>query len=189
MVSDKDRTTLVENNPQDQVSVVSQLKLENTPANFVAGKISKNLEKWKELTSDKSIIDIVRGYVLEFDHHPIQHFIPSPIQFNDTEWDIVNNEVIGLLDKQVIKEVPQCQEYYFSNIFIRPKKDGSHRLILNLKGLNKQLDKKHFTYHLSLIKLCKQVLGKPTVSLQNLAELIGKMVAAQPGVPLAPLFL
>ena len=29
-------------------------------------------------------------------------------------------------------------------IFLRPKKDGSHRLILNLKHLNKSIEKVHF---------------------------------------------
>ena len=36
------------------------------------------------------------------------------------------------------------QGEFISPIFLRDKNDGSHRLILNLKGLNKYLEYKHF---------------------------------------------
>ena len=39
---------------------------------------------------------------------------------------------------------PQDGQGYFSNIFIRPKKDDSHRIILNLKKLNASVEAPHF---------------------------------------------
>ena len=38
------------------------------------------------------------------------------------------------------------------NIFLREKKDGSHRVILNLKFLNETIDKVHFK--MGLVKKC-----------------------------------
>ena len=33
-------------------------KFQNTPQNFYAGKISSNIERWKEITSDRKILKI-----------------------------------------------------------------------------------------------------------------------------------
>lgn len=34
----------------------------NKPENFVAGKISQFLNRWKSLTSDKWILDVINGH-------------------------------------------------------------------------------------------------------------------------------
>ena len=46
--------------------------------------------------------------------------------------------------KGVLTNAKADPENYISNIFIRPKSDGSHRLILNLKYLNAGVDHIHF---------------------------------------------
>ena len=57
---------------------------------------------------------------------------------------VINYEVEKLLKKGVIVRAPQDEKGYFSNIFICPKKDGPHRMILNLKKLNTSMEAPHF---------------------------------------------
>ena len=53
-------------------------------------------------------------------------------------------EIEKLLKKGVIVRSPQDGQGYFSNIFIHPKKDGSYRMILNLKKFNTSVEAPHF---------------------------------------------
>ena len=48
------------------------------------------------------------------------------------------------MKKGVIVESTHEPNEYISPIFLRPKKDGSHRLILNLKSLNQSVVYQHF---------------------------------------------
>ena len=64
------------------------------------------------------------------------------INFTRQEQEVIDVELDKLLIKGVISETTHCRGKYISTIFVRPKKDGGHRLILNLKSLNK-----HFVYH------------------------------------------
>ena len=50
----------------------------------------------------------------------------------------------GLVKKGVIEKVQHEKGEIISNIFIPPKQDGSFRLILNLKKLNKHIEKINF---------------------------------------------
>ena len=53
-------------------------------------------------------------------------------------------EIDKLLIKGVISETTHCRSEYISTIFVPPKKDGGHRLILNLKSLNEHVEYHHF---------------------------------------------
>ena len=136
------------NNIIDSVSTCHaccELKVYNTVDNFLGGKLKLFFKQWQNLTSDKFILQTVNGYKIELDDKPIQNFIPKPIEFNGSEHDKITTEVEKFLSKNIIRE---CQigekEEYFSNIFIRPKKDGSVRVILNLKNFNEHVEKIHF---------------------------------------------
>ena len=52
--------------------------------------------------------------------------------------------VDGLVKQGVIEKVQHEKGEIISNIFIRPKRDGSFRLILNLKKLNEHIEIIHF---------------------------------------------
>ena len=58
---------------------------------------------------------------------------PKEIKFSNVETGFIDTEIKRLLQKAVIG--PSCHETgeFVSTIFVRPKPDGSHRLILNLK--------------------------------------------------------
>ena len=78
----------------------------------------------------------VRGATIEFDSQPYNTKRPQST-FSVEESAIIDSEVAKLLSKHIIETLADHTPYeMISNIFIRPKKDGGHRLILNLKGLN-----------------------------------------------------
>ena len=84
---------------------------------------------------------------LEFITTPYQQYPMPLIRFNSSEGAIIDGEIQQLLSKGVLEETePSYGQYilYISTIFLRKKKNGSYRLILNLKGLNKSIEYKHF---------------------------------------------
>lgn len=117
----------------------------NTPENFFGGKIANFIHHWQEITSDEWILNTVQGYTIEIDSLPHQTFVPTPILFNDHEHKLISAEVEAFLDKNIIERVNYCQNnQFYSNIFVRPKKDDTVRMILNLKQFNEHVDKIHF---------------------------------------------
>ena len=116
--------------------------LVNTPENFKAGKISQFYEKWTTLTKDKFILDIVQyGYEIEFESEPCEGCNRIPINFNGKEREIISNLLENFESKGVIVESEHEVGEILSYIFIRPKSDGTYRLILNLSRLNDHVDK------------------------------------------------
>ena len=111
---------------------------------FRAGNIKNFLSAWRELTSDKHILSIVQGCTLEFEQFPCQNKPHKPCHFSESEILVLNTEIQKLLDKAVIVECEHEPFEYFSNIFLRPKKNNSFRTILNLKHLNKLIVYRHF---------------------------------------------
>ena len=55
----------------------------------------------------------------------------------------IDAEIKKLLIKKVIKPCKK-EGGFISNIFTRPKKDGTKRMILNLKKFNENIEYKHF---------------------------------------------
>ena len=111
---------------------------------FKAGQISSRLSKWTEITSDQSILDSVSGYHIEFHSTPKQHMPPRQTHVALKEASALTAEIHKLLSKGVIAVAQHEDGEYLSPIFTRPKKDGSHRLILNLKSLNLFVEYHHF---------------------------------------------
>ena len=72
------------------------------------------------------------------------YLIKKEIIFPPEMHAAIENEVSKLLDKKVIEKVEESDDQVVSNIFGRLKKDGTTRIILNLKEFNKQFDKIHF---------------------------------------------
>ena len=109
-----------------------------------AGRIKHHLAQWGKLTSDPHILNIVRGCKIEFDQPPCQWQPPSHPQFSSNEAETVDKEVAKVVLKGVLIKSSHEQGEYLSTVFLRPKKDGTHRLILNLKKLNKFVSYHHF---------------------------------------------
>ena len=89
------------------------------------------------MTSDKVILGMVKGCHITFTHDqfPLQLRPPQSIKFTDWESSLMDQEINASLQKGVIEEANHSHGEFLSNVFFRPKKDGSFRMILNLKKL------------------------------------------------------
>ena len=76
---------------------------------------------------------------------PWQPFILCPMKFNQTDQKLIDVETKVFKTKGIIEEVTGYDnDEFYSNIFTRPKKDGTVRVILNLKRFNDCMEKIHF---------------------------------------------
>lgn len=111
---------------------------------FSAGCISNYYHNWEKVTTDKWILNSVVGYEIELEQCPIQQIIPLPIPFSRNEHDIISKLVIYKLKTGIIEQVSHSDYEFISNVFIRPKKNGTFRFILNLSKLNEFVTYHHF---------------------------------------------
>ena len=126
-----------------QVNILSYFEAKVTC--FKAGGLQKYYKEWQALTSDPEILQMISGQPIEFSHIPYQKGVPKEKTIcNLQEKQIISMEIDKLLSKGVI--IPTCHEEgeYISPIFTRPKKDGTSRIILNLKCLNEHVLYRHF---------------------------------------------
>ncbi len=110
---------------------------------FKAGQVATHFSAWVNITSDKDILNNIRGVIIDCKSKPVQHTLP-PQKFSYTENPIVDREVSKLLNKVVITEAYYEADQIVSNIFLSPKQDGTYRLILNLKRFNEFVSCHHF---------------------------------------------
>ena len=111
--------------------------------NFKAGRVAAHFAAWKDLTNDRVILSDVLGASIELSANPIQHRLPGHV-FNDHEYSVVHQEIQKLIQKGVIMKVKYSPGQIVSGIFLLPKKDGTFRLILNLKSFNEFVTHHHF---------------------------------------------
>ena len=109
-----------------------------------AGRLKNFVSKWQTITSDQRILNAIRGVRIDFIEQPTQFFVPSQYNFNPLEVEIIDQKIDCFLERGIIEKTTHSTGEYISNVFIRPKKDGSHRLILNLKQLNRSVEYHHF---------------------------------------------
>ena len=132
-------------------------KVNNTPLTFVAlddsaacsrqfraGDTRLHHKQWMTITSDKFILQTVAGATLEFDESPIRGSKPRAINFSHYECECIDKELDKFLQFDIVERVEHVHDEFISNIFIRDKKDGSHRVILNLIELNQFIAYHHF---------------------------------------------
>ena len=111
---------------------------------FRAGNIKNCIEQWKCITDDKHVLETVAGCHIDFSEIPYQSTHTKPINFSKEENEIVEKEIQTMIEKGVIQESRHETGEFISNIFIRPKKDGRFRIILNLKPFNQYVEAEHF---------------------------------------------
>ena len=92
----------------------------------------------------RSIRSMVRGAHIEFATIPVQSSCQRKTSFTSTEVSVIETEISNLLQKPVFCKTHHEPGEYVSPIFVRPKKDGTTRMILNLKSLNQSVVYLHF---------------------------------------------
>ena len=112
---------------------------------FTAGRIKNFIENWRNITSDRNILDCVQHLHIEFISgvNPVNH-ICFQNNFNEEEIKIVDQEIQKLIQIKNIIEVDHHPDEFISPIFLLKKKNGEYRMILNLKELNKSIVYHHF---------------------------------------------
>ena len=111
---------------------------------FVGGNLANNIEEWENITKDPYILEAILGYQIDFEENPQE--VESIREYTTTpeEASILDAEIDKLLKSGVIeKSLPEPGQVC-SPIFLRDKPDGSHRMILNLKRLNEDIEYQHF---------------------------------------------
>ena len=122
------------------------------------------MKEWKDITADPWILNSLLGIEIPFTDTPRQNSVPFPFRLSKSEKEAVDSEIDKFLDKRIVEQVVHQEGEWISNLFVRPKRDGSYRLILDLTELNKYIEYEHF-------KMC---------SLQTALELVqqGKWMAS-----------
>ena len=111
---------------------------------FVAGQVRLCLKLWKTLTSDPYVLDIIQfGVKLDFIQQP-PLYNPVRVHFPIDQELAITQELTVLHQKQVTQPTVLSPTSYVSPIFATEKKDGSTRLILNLKRFNESIRFMHF---------------------------------------------
>ena len=103
-------------------------------------KASKS--NWKSITSDEEILQSVTGLHIPVEVVSDEEKKGYPV--NSKTEAFLSEEINKLLDKKVIERCQHEIGEYISPTFVTEKQDGGHRFILNLKELNKEVDKKKF---------------------------------------------
>ncbi len=110
--------------------------LRHCVSNFQAGGIQSCVRFWQSLTTDSFLLQFVSNcYEIEFNETPVQASVPRAIQFSPEEKETMDTELKTLLRFGVIVE---CDRHdhddgdFASNVFLRPRPDGTSRVILNL---------------------------------------------------------
>ena len=81
---------------------------------------------------------------LNFENEPPEKYNSYEPHFSKEDEHSIDTEINKLLSKGIIEKCEHETGEYISPIFIRPKPDGSSRLILNLKKLNQEMPHIHF---------------------------------------------
>ena len=111
---------------------------------FKAGSLAAYSHQWQEITSDPEVLETVTGQSIEFATLPIQENPLMQTKLSEVQTESVDLEIIQLLKKGVIQPCQHEAGEFISPIFTRPKKDGSFRIILNLKCFNTNVAHYHF---------------------------------------------
>ena len=101
---------------------------------FKAGSLAAYCHIWHESTSDPEILETVTGQRIELDKVPMQGKPLMQTKLSDIQTETVDLEIAQLLKKGVIQPSKHEAGEFISTIFTRPKKDGSHRMILSLNA-------------------------------------------------------
>ena len=97
-----------------------------------SGRIRHFFSNWKNMTSGKSILSMVKELELNFLSEPVQNRFPKSMNMSKKARMLVENEIQRLLRKEAITRTNYCKNKFVSNHFLREKKDGRYRPMYQL---------------------------------------------------------
>lgn len=101
------------------------------------------MREWEATTNNKLVLQAIKGFEIKFTEEPYQYIAKNP-DLNSIDEEIVDKLVHYLLSIGAIRKVENSEIKFVSPIFPVPKHNGKHRLVLNLKQLNKFIKSDHF---------------------------------------------
>ena len=112
----------------------------------VAGRLSRFVTNWEVLTTDKWVIEAVKGFKIPFISQPAQDHWPNPAMYSAEQSMLIQEEVSTLVEKGAVTQIhnPQPQGGFYSTLFLVPKKGGQMRPVINFKKLNEWVTPQHF---------------------------------------------
>ena len=121
-----------------------------------AARLKHFLQQWRNLTQDSTILNIIRGYRIEFHTRPWQSVIPTTSTPRENI-PVLGNEISKLLTKGAILPVKFSKMGFYSHLFLVPKKGGDLRPVIDLSNLNQFISNEHF--QMENILCLKQLLN------------------------------
>ncbi|XP_073441685.1 uncharacterized protein [Dendrobates tinctorius] len=113
----------------------------------VGGRLMLFGQAWENISSNTWILNIIKeGLKFPFFQQPRASFVVTPVRKGVEEQLALEAEILSLLDKHVLIEVPRGQERrgFYSPLFLIKKPDHSFRTIINLRGLNRWIQNQTF---------------------------------------------
>lgn len=140
----------------------------------IVGRLCKFLPIWEKLTHDKNILSWISGLKIPFIAKPRQNVHPSERLWSPREKTAIKESLNELFSSGAISKVEHCKGEFLSTIFLVPKPDGSNRLILNLKSLNKFVKADHFKLedHRTVCNLIQNNFFLASLDLKNAYYLV-----------------
>lgn len=109
-----------------------------------AGRLKFFLDQWENITSDSRILSWIKGYEIPFSKPVFQDSVLKEPSWTSQDKVMIRNHIEKLMMKGSVSKCVKQKDHFISNIFLVPKPDGTSRLVLNLKNLNKFIDTQHF---------------------------------------------
>ena len=111
---------------------------------FKPGGTKYHLRAWLDLTHDPFVIKSIQGVEVDLEEEPLQEAVPREFEMSVENEINLTVVVAEHLNKGIIERCTSCKGEFLSNIFLRPKPNGKHRLILDLSDLNDSVTYRHF---------------------------------------------
>lgn len=112
---------------------------------------------WAQVTHDSVVRMWVKGFEIPFRSKPWQKSFPGETEWSNHKQTLIKGQIDILLNEGAIEKCLFLEDQFLSSIFLVPKPYEIHRLILNLKRLNKFVKKDHFK--IEDWKVAKRLIG------------------------------
>lgn len=109
---------------------------------YIAGGVTGKAKEWAAVTNNQWVRSMVKGVKLELTGVP--HQTHHPVSRDTEGGKILTDKVGEMLAQGVIERAEPADRMFVSHLFLRPKKDGDFRPILNLSKLNEYITYRHF---------------------------------------------
>ena len=111
----------------------------------LGGRLRFFLHAWYQYTSDKQILSWLSGIKIPFLQRPCSNKNTSRIALYRDQETFLRHKIKQLMHDDCIEQIPAFDPTGFiNNVFLRPKRSGGYRMILNVKEFNKFIPDIHF---------------------------------------------